>query len=72
LNWKLIFWLQFWLVFIPPVGWWMVWKEPSLSSIAKGRLVCYTYLIPFVVYFALTLFVFNSAQHAIDAAGGGY
>jgi hypothetical protein len=70
--WRRIAWLQLWLIFLPPLGLWMVWKEPSLSRTAKGRLIFYTYLIPFLVYVALTVYVFNSAERAIQAAGGSY
>jgi hypothetical protein len=49
----------------------MLWKEPGIPRSTKSRIAVYTYLIPLLIYAALTLFIFNSAQKAIEAAGGG-
>jgi len=70
--WRRIAWLQFWLLFLPPVGFWMVWRDATFSRTAKGRILVYTYLIPLLAYLALMLYVFNASERALQASGGGY
>jgi hypothetical protein len=70
--WRRIAQLQFWLLVFPPVGWWKLWQDTSFSRTAKLRILFYTYLIPMLAYVAFLVFVFNTAQKAIEAAGGGF
>ncbi len=50
----------------------MLWNETSLSSIAKIRILFYTYLIPLVIYMILLIYVFNAADRALQGVGGGF
>jgi hypothetical protein len=50
----------------------MLWHDTSLDRKAKGRILVYTYLIPTLVYLALSLYLFNATERAIQSGGGGF
>jgi hypothetical protein len=72
LPWRRIFWIQLWLTTLPPLGMWMLWKDTQIPPAVKPRVLVYTYLIPILVYVAMAVFVFNSAQKAIEAGGSTF
>lgn len=45
----------------------MLWRDTTFNRTTKARILVYTFLIPFLVYLALTLCVFNSAERAIGS-----
>jgi hypothetical protein len=63
--WRRILWLELWLCLVPPVGLWMLWRDPSFGSKTKVRIVFYTVLIPMLVYIAILVQAFNAAQRAV-------
>ena len=72
IPWKRISVITFWLWGFPPVGLWMLWKDTTLDRAMKFRIVTYSILIPVLLGIAFMLYEYDSAQKAIQAAGGGY
>jgi hypothetical protein len=70
--WKRVTYLELWLCFFPPVGLILLWRDDTLTRGAKIRMLVYTYLIPFLIYFAISLYLIDSTQKAIQAGGGGF
>ena len=71
-TWGRVVWLEFLICILPPLGLWLLWKDPAFSRKAKIRMVTYTLLLPLLLYIAATLYLFDATERAITAAGGGY
>jgi hypothetical protein len=50
----------------------MLWRDKTLNRSAKARLLVYTFLVPLIVYLAITIYLFHATDVAIQAGGGGY
>jgi hypothetical protein len=72
IPWKRISKVVCWLWGFPPVGIWMLWRDPVLSRSVKIRIVAYTLLSLFVFSISFSIYEFDVAEKAIRAAGGGY
>jgi len=53
--WKRILPIVVWLFAFTPVGLWKLWVDPELSATAKWRVLLYLFLIPVLVYLAVSL-----------------
>ena len=58
-TWKRVAKLALWLYLLMPVGLWKLWQDPLLSASAKWRIFLYLFVIPFLVYIAVSIEIVN-------------
>ena len=64
---KRVFWIEFWLWVFPPWGLWLLYKDTTFTRSAKIRLLMYSFLIPLMVVFALSLYLLHHTQVLLDS-----